>query len=100
MFVAHRTRQEVSSPADASPDTQVTDTASERRCLGCGSILTTSRSTARCCSAACRTRVSRDRRRVEILTRLEASERALRAAADDLRDYRAFLEANIGKAVP
>lgn len=80
---------------------QAASQLSPRSCEVCGAPLPNAmRSSARSCSARCRSIKSRASRLGELLERLGAAEAGLREAADALAEYRSFLEHHSGKVVP
>ena len=72
-----------------------------RSCEVCGTALPIGmRSTARSCSARCRSIKSRATRLGDLLDRLATAEAGLREAADALAEYRSYVEHHAGKVVP
>jgi len=72
-----------------------------RTCVVCGTPLPPgTRSSAKSCSARCRSIKSRATRLRDLLDRLRRAEAGLREAADGLAEYRRFLEHHSGKVAP
>lgn len=74
------------------PDRPLPQADAQRACAVWGRALARRRLEAVYCSGRCRVQASRDRRRADLVGRLEWAERALAEAAEALREGRWFVE--------